>query len=102
MALSINTTITTDEGFEVSNAIGYLNIYILAPGSNWVNLNYYKSEADWLAGKAPLNVNMIPNQVQTELTTEEFWGDNLATLIHNKCLSKIEEVTGAGTVSILQ
>jgi len=43
MALSINTTITTDEGFEVSNAIGYLNIYILAPGSNWVNLNYYKS-----------------------------------------------------------
>ena len=102
MALSINTTITTDEGFEVSNAIGYLNIYILAPGSNWVNLNYYKSEADWLAGKAPLNVNMIPNQVQTELTTEEFWGDSLATLIHNKCLSKIEEVTGAGTVSILQ
>lgn len=102
MALSINTTITTDEGFEVSNAIGYLNIYILAPGSNWVNLNYYKSEADWLAGKAPLNVNMIPNQVQTELTTEEFWGDNLATLIHNKCLSKIEEVTGEGTVTILQ
>ena len=102
MALSINTAITTDEGFEVSNAIGYLNIYILAPGSNWVNLNYYKSEADWQAGKSPLNVNMIPNQVQTELTTEEFWGDNLATLIHNKCLSKIEEVTGAGTVSILQ
>ena len=102
MALSINTTITTDEGFEVSNAIGYLNIYILAPGSNWVNLNYYKSEADWQAGKSPLNVNMIPNQVQTELTTEEFWGDSLATLIHNKCLSKIEEVTGAGTVSILQ
>jgi len=102
MALSINTTITTDEGFEVSNAIGYLNIYILAPGSNWVNLNYYKSEADWQAGKSPLNVNMIPNQVQTELTKEEFWGDNLATLIHNKCLSKIEEVTGTGTVSILQ
>jgi len=102
MALSINTTITTDEGFEVSNAIGYLNIYILAPGSNWVNLNYYKSEQDWQAGKAPLNVNMLPNQVQTELTGEEFWGADLATLIHNKCLSKIEEVTGEGTVTILQ
>ena len=102
MALSINTTITTDEGFEVSNAIGYLNIYILAPGSNWVNLNYYKSEADWQAGKAPLNVNMIPNQVQTELTKEEFWGANLTTTIHNKCLAKIEEVTGEGTVTILQ
>lgn len=102
MALSINTTITTDEGFEVSNAIGYLNIYILAPGSNWVNLNYYKSEADWQAGKAPLNVNTIPNQVQTELTKEEFWGPSLTTTIHNKCLAKIEEVTGEGTVTILQ
>ena len=102
MALSINTTITTDEGFEVSNAIGYLNIYILAPGSNWVNLNYYKSEADWQAGKAPLNVNMIPNQVQTELTKEEFWGEYVINTIHNKCLAKIEETTGQGTVTILQ
>ena len=50
MALQINTTITTDEGFEVSNAFGYLNIYILAPQSNWVNLNYYKSEQDWIDG----------------------------------------------------
>ena len=97
----MKTTITTDEGFEVSNAIGYIKIYILAPGSNWVNLNYYKSEADWQAGKTPLNVNMLPNQVQTELTTEEFWGESLATLIHDKCIVKIEETTGTGTVSIL-
>lgn len=102
MALQINTTITTDEGFEVSNAFGYLNIFILAPQSNWVNLNYYKSEQDWQAGKAPLNISMLPNQVQTELTQEEFWGESLATLIHNKCLSKIEEVLGENTVEILQ
>lgn len=102
MALKINTTVTTDEGFEVTNAIGYLNIFILAPGSNWVNLNYYKSEADWQAGKAPLNVNMLPNQVQTELTKEEFWGQDLATTIHDKCIVKIEETTGQGTVEILQ
>jgi hypothetical protein len=101
MALNINTTITTDEGFEVSNAFGYLNIYILAPNSNWVNLNYYKSEEDFAAGKSPLNVSAIPNQVQTELTTEEFWGANLATLIHEKCKAKVEEVTGENTVSIL-
>jgi hypothetical protein len=101
MALQINTTITTDEGFEVSNAFAYLNIYILAPQSNWVNLNYYKSEQDWIDGKAPLNVNSLPNQVQTELTTEEFWGANLATLIHEKCKAKVEEVTGENTVSIL-
>lgn len=91
MALQINTTITTDEGFEVSNAFGYLNIFILAPNSNWVNLSYFKSEQDWIDGKAPLNVNSLPNQVQTELTTSEFWGDNLALLIHEKCKAKIEK-----------
>lgn len=101
MALQINTTITTDEGFEVSNAFGYLNIFILAPNSNWVNLSYFKSEQDWIDGKAPLNVNSLPNQVQTELTTEEFWGDNLALLIHEKCKAKIEETTGENSVTIL-
>ena len=100
MALQINTTLTTDEGFEVTGALGYLNIYILAPGSNWVNLSYFKSEADWLAGKAPLNLNELPSNIQTELTNEEFWGSGLATLIHSKCLAKIEEVTGEGTVEI--
>lgn len=102
MALSINTTITTDEGFEVSNAFGYLNIFILAPQSNWVNLSYFKSQQDWIDGKAPLNVNSLPNQVQTELTTEEFWGDKLTLLIHEKCKDKIEEVVGFGKVEIIQ
>jgi hypothetical protein len=101
MALSINTTITTDEGFEVSNAFGYLNIFILAPQSNWVNLSYFKSEEDWVAGKSPLNVSSLPNQVQTELTSEEFWGASLATTIHEKCKAKIEEVTGEDSVSVL-
>lgn len=101
MALQINTTVTTDEGFEVSNAFAYLNIYILAPQSNWVNINYYKSEADWVAGKSPLNINTLPNQVQTELTSTEFWGSNLALLIHEKCQSSIEAITGPNTVEIL-
>ena len=101
MALSINTTMTTDEGFEVSNAFGYLNIFILAPNSNWVNLNYFKSEQDWIDGKSPLNVSSLPNQVQTELTKEEFWGSTLAGTIHSKCVAKIEEVTGEGTVTII-
>lgn len=100
MALQINTTITTDEGFEVTNALGYLNIYILNPGSNWVNISYYKSEADWEAGKTPLNLNSLPTNVQTELTNDEFWGDGLATLIHNRCVAAIEAETGEGTVVI--
>ena len=101
MAIKINTPLTTDEGFEVSNAFGYLNIYILAPNSNWVNLNYYKSEEDFAAGKSPLNVSSIPSQVQTELTTEEFWGNALATVITEKCVTAIEVVTGENTVEII-
>ena len=101
MAIKINTPLTTDEGFEVSNAFGYLNIYILAPNSNWVNLNYYKSEEDFAAGKSPLNVSSIPNQVQTELTNEEFWGTSLTTTIHNKCIAAIEAVVGEGNVVIV-
>lgn len=101
MALQINKTLTTDEGFEVSNAFGYLNIYILAPQSNWVNLNYYKSEQDWIDGKSPLNISTLPNQVQTELNTTEFWGTDLAMLIHEKCKASIEAVTGPDTVEIL-
>ena len=100
MALNINTTITTDEGFEVSNAFAYLNIYILAPESNWVNVSYFKSKSDWETGKAPLNVNTLPSNVQTELTASEFWGSELATLIHEKCIVKIEEITGPDTVTI--
>lgn len=102
MALKINTTVTTDEGFEVTTAFGYLNIFIQSPGSNWVNLSYFKSEQDWLDGKAPLNLGTLPSNVQTELTSEEFWSTSLATTIHNKCLTKIEEVTGEGTVEIVQ
>ena len=102
MALQINTTITTDEGFEVSNAFGYLNIYILAPQSNWVNLSYYKSEADWIDGKSPLNVSTLPNVVQTELTTDEFWGQYPMMLIHEKCITQIETITGANTVEIIK
>lgn len=101
MALQINTTITTDEGFEVTNAFGYLNIFILAPESNWVNLSYFKSKEDWIAGKAPLNVNTLPNQVQTELTDQEFWGQYVIMLIHERCQASIEAVTGSGTVTIL-
>lgn len=100
MALNINATITTDEGFEVTSAFGYLNIYILAPDSNWTNVSYYKSKADWEANKQPLNVSILPSNVQTELTNTEFWGSTLATTIHEKAIEKIEEVTGADTVTI--
>lgn len=102
MALKITTQITTEEGFEVSNAFAYLNIYIQSPGSNWINLAYYKSEQDWVSGKQPLNVNQLPSSVQTELTQQEFWNNQLAMTLHEKCIAKIEEVVGEGNVEIIQ
>ena len=101
MALSINTPITTDEGFVVDNAFCYLNIYILSPNSNWCNLSYYKSESDWISGKTPLTISTLPNQVQTELTSNEFWSTTLALTISEKCQAAVEQVTGTGTVTIL-
>ena len=100
MALNINTTVTTDEGFDVVNPFAYLNIYILEPNSNWVNVSYFKSKEDWETGKAPLNVYYLPSAVNTELSAEEFWGTQLATVIHEKCIAAIEVVTGVGTVFI--
>lgn len=99
MALSINKTLTTAEGFEVSGALAFLNIYLL--NDNWVNLSYFKSEEDWKAGKQSLNLPELPSRVSTDLTVEEFWGPALATLIHEKCQEQIEAVTGEGTVSIV-
>ena len=100
MAIKINTPLTTDEGFTVDNAFGYLNIYILAPNSNWVNLNYYKSEEDFIAGKSPLNVSAIPSQVQTELTNAEFWGTALATVITEKCSISIRIITQVANIIV--
>jgi hypothetical protein len=99
MALEINATLTTDEGFEITNPFGYLNIYIL--NSNWVNISYFKSYQDYISGKSQLNINTLPNQVQTNLNTEEFWGNNLAMLIHEKCVTEIEKILGPDTVTIV-
>jgi hypothetical protein len=99
MALSINTSLTTAEGFEVTSAFAFLNIYLI--NDNWVNISYFKSQEDWVAGKQSLNLPTLPSRVSTNLTVDEFWGDGLMTLIHDKCITEIETVTGAGTVTIV-
>jgi hypothetical protein len=99
MALSINTSLTTAEGFEVTSAFAFLNIYLI--NDNWVNISYFKSQEDWVAGKQSLNLPTLPSRVSTNLTVDEFWGDGLMTLIHDKCITEIETVTGEGTVTIV-
>jgi len=96
--ININANLTTDEGFEVTSAWAFIDIYLLA--DNWANVRYYKSKDAYQAGMNPLNVNSLPSRVSTDLTNESFWGSTLATDIHNSVIAKIEEVTGEGTCSI--
>lgn len=98
MAIQINATITTDEGFEVVNPWAWVDQYLI--NSNWANLTYYKSKADFQAGYQPLNVSSLPYNAATKLTNAEFWGATLAEDFHNKCISAIEKVTGPGTCTI--
>ena len=98
MAIQINATITTDEGFEVVNPWAWVDQYLIS--TNWANLQYYKSKADFQAGYQPLNVQNLPGNVSTELTNAEFWGNNLAEVFTQKCVNAIEDVLGPNTCTI--
>lgn len=98
MAIQINTTISTDEGFEVTNPWAWVDQFLL--NGNWANIQYYKSKTDFQQGKTPLNISSLPSQVQTDITGAEFWGTELAETFHNKCISAIEAVTGPDTCTI--
>jgi hypothetical protein len=99
MAIQINKNVTTSDGFTVK-PFAFLDIQLYQPFSRAL-LTYYKDKASFDAGIAPLNLPTLPSLVNAELTAQEFWGNDLATLIHNKCITAIEEVTGAGTCNIV-
>jgi len=99
MAIQINKPLVTQEGFEVNECFGFLSIYLL--GDQWVNIAYYKSEADYLAGKQSLNIQELPSRCGLNITAETFWGTQLATDITNQCIAQIEAVIGTGTCTIV-
>ena len=98
MAININATLTTDEGFEIDSAWGYINQYFT--NDNWANVSYYRSKTSYQNGDASLNIDSLPSRVSTEITNSDFWGTSLAETFTNKCIDAIEEVTGDGTCSI--
>lgn len=99
MALKINADVVTSDGFFVQ-PFAFLDIQLYKPFSRAL-LTYYKDEATFEAGGSPVNVPNLPSLVNAELTAAEFWGDDLTSLIHNKCITAIEEVTGANTCEIV-
>ena len=100
MAIQVNTNVETADGFIVQPFV-YLYIQIYDPNFSNCVLQYYKSEEDFLAGKAPVNVPSLTNCFNAEITSEEFWGTELALTFHNKAIALIEEVTGEGTCSVI-
>lgn len=100
MAIQINTNVETTDGFTVQ-PFCYLLIQMSSPNVSSSVLQYYKSEQDFIDGKSPITIQTLPSFVNLQLTGSEFWGPDLATLIHNKCIAAIEEVTGADTCDIV-
>ncbi len=98
MAIQVNATLTTSDGFTVNGAFCYVNIYLV--NGSWCNLSYFKSEADWAAGKQPINVD-LPSRVSLDLDATQFWAANLVTNIHETCIAEIETTTGADSCEIL-
>ena len=99
MALKINANVVTGDGFTVQ-PFAFLDIQLYKPFSRAL-ITYYKDEAAYAAGNSPVNVT-LPTLAEVELTAEDFFGTELAMLFHNKAIEMIEEVTGAGTVEVVQ
>lgn len=100
MAIQINTNIETAEGFTVQ-PFCYLLIQIYNPGASRCSVQYYKSEQDFIDGKSSVSLPTLPSLVDLGLTSQEFWGTDLATVIHDKCVTAIEEVTGPNTCTVI-
>jgi hypothetical protein len=99
MALKINADVVTSDGFTVQ-PFAFLDIQLYQPFSRAL-ITYYKDEAAYEAGNSPVNVS-LPTLAEVELTADDFFGPELAMLFHNKAIEIIEEVTGAGTVEVVQ
>ena len=99
MAIQINKDVQTADGFTVQ-PVAFLDIQMYQPFSRAL-ITYYKDEAAYQAGQSPVSVPSLPTLSDSNLTAEEFWGTELATVIHEKAIAVIEEVTGKDTCTIV-
>lgn len=99
MAIQINTTVQTADGFSVQ-PFAFLDIQLYQPFSRAL-ITYYKDQASYEAGQSPVTVPSLPTLSDSNLTANEFWGTDLAMTIHEKAILVIEEVTGVGTCNVV-
>jgi hypothetical protein len=101
MAIQINTTVETAEGFQVK-PFCYLLIQCYNPGFSNCILSYYKDQAAFESGAQTLNIPSLPSAFNAEITAAEFWGPQLALDYHNKAVAAIEAITGPNSCTIVQ
>lgn len=101
MAIQINTNVETADGFTVQ-PFCYLYIQIYAPNFSNCVLQYFKSEQDFIDAKSPINIPSLPTIFNAEITSQEFWGTELALTFHNKAIVLIEEITGQDSCTVVQ
>lgn len=99
MAIQVNTNVQTADGFTIQ-PFAFLDIQLYQPFSRAL-ITYYKDQASYEAGQSPVNVPSLPTLSDSNLTAQEFWGTALANVIHERAVALIEEVTGAGTCTIV-
>lgn len=99
MALQINADVQTTDGFTVRPFV-FLDIQLYNGVSRGI-LTYYKDQTSYGEGKSPVHTS-LPMMVSLELTSEDFFGPNLAMLFHDEAIKAIEETTGPGTVVVMQ
>lgn len=99
MAIQVNTTVQTSDGFEVQ-PFCFLDIQLYQPFSRAL-ISYYKNQEAYVSGSSQVNIN-LPSLVEVPLTSEEFFGPNLAMIIHEKAVEAIEAQTGPGTCVIVE
>lgn len=100
MAIQINADVITSDGFVV-RPFAFLSIQLYEPFSRSL-ISYYKDKEGFKAGASPLNIPSLPSLANCDLTSAEFWGSELATLLTNAAIAEIETVTGQGTCVIVQ
>lgn len=100
MAIQINTTQTTPEGFNVTPFV-FLNLMMISTSYQRANLIYYKDQSSFEQGNAPLNFPNLPSSIDIKLTSQEFWGNNLMELIHQRVITELEPVVGQCTIVTL-
>jgi hypothetical protein len=99
MALKINADVATSDGFTVQ-PFAFLEIQLYKSLSRAL-ITYYKDQAAYKAGSSPVNVT-LPTLAEVDLNKGDFFGPDLAKLFHDKAIELIEQVTGPGTVQIIE